>query len=79
MQRRTALYTLAALISGCAIFGCSALSYAAKPVTLRLGHPMAPSNNVTVGYEKFKELVEAKSKGKIKIRIFGNAQWAVTA
>ena len=32
-----------------------------KTLTLRLGHPMAPGNNVTVGYEKFKELVEKKS------------------
>ncbi len=45
-----------------------------KPVTLRLGHPMAPGNNVTVGYEKFKEILEKKSNGQIKIRIFGNTQ-----
>lgn len=37
---------------------------AEKPLTLRLGHPMAPGNNVTVGYEKFKELVEKKSNKK---------------
>lgn len=43
-----------------------------RPVTLRIGHPMAPGNNVTVGYEKFKELVEAKSKNNIRIQIFGN-------
>ena len=51
------------------------VSFAAdKPVTLRIGHPMAFGNNVTIGYEKFKELVEKNSDGKIKIRIFGNAQ-----
>lgn len=51
------------------------MSFAAeKPVTLRIGHPMAPGNNVTVGYEKFKELVEKKSDGKIRIQIFGNTQ-----
>ena len=38
----------------------------------RLGHPMAPGNNVTLGYEKFKELVEAKSEGRIQIDIHGN-------
>ncbi len=43
-----------------------------RPITLRLGHPMAPGNNVTVGYEKFKELVEAKSKNQIRVQIFGN-------
>lgn len=49
-------------------------AFADKPITLRLGHPMAPGNNVTVGYEKFKELVEQKSNKKIKIQIFGNCQ-----
>ncbi|GAB1409787.1 TRAP transporter substrate-binding protein [Desulfovibrionales bacterium] len=47
---------------------------AAKPVTLRIGHPMAPGNNVTLGLEKFKELVEAKSNKQIRIQIFGSAQ-----
>ena len=50
------------------------IAHAGKPLTLRLGHPMAPGNNVTVGYEKFKELVEEKSDKKIRIQIFGNAQ-----
>ena len=49
-------------------------AFAEKPLTLRLGHPMAPGNNVTVGYEKFKELVEQKSNKKIRIQIFGNCQ-----
>lgn len=39
----------------------------------RLGHPMAPGNNVTVGYEKFKEIVEEKSDGKIIVEIFDSA------
>lgn len=43
-----------------------------KTITIRLAHPMAPGNNVTLGYEKFKELVEQKSGGKVKIQIYGN-------
>lgn len=39
----------------------------------RIGHPMAPGNNVTVGYEKFKEIVEAKSNGRIQIEIYDSA------
>ena len=46
----------------------------ARPLKLRLGHPMAPGNNVTLGYEKFAELVKQKSKGQITIQIFPNAQ-----
>ena len=57
---------------GLSLFSQDAL--AEKPLTLRLGHPMAPGNNVTVGYEKFKELVEQKSNKKIRIQIFGNCQ-----
>jgi tripartite ATP-independent transporter DctP family solute receptor len=45
----------------------------AKNITLRLGHPMAPGNNVTVGYEKLKELIEERSGGKVKVQLFGNA------
>jgi len=56
------------------MLGCVGTAEAGKPLTLRIGHPMAPGNNVTVGYEKFKELVEAKSDKKIKIQIFGSAQ-----
>ncbi len=40
---------------------------------LRIGHPMAPGNNVTVGYEKFKEIVEAKSGGRIVVEIYDSA------
>ncbi len=43
-----------------------------KTITIRLAHPMAPGNNVTLGYEKFKEIVEKKSNGKVKIQIHGN-------
>ena len=56
------------------LMGAYAPAEAARPLTLRLGHPMAPGNNVTVGYEKFAALVKEKSGGKIKIQIFPNCQ-----
>ena len=43
-----------------------------ETIKIRLGHPMAPGNNVTLGYEKFKELVEAKSNGGIEIQLYGS-------
>lgn len=73
VMRKLALAS-ALLLAGGIFLGSSPAAYADKPLTLRIGHPMAPGNNVTVGYEKFKELVEKKSGGKIKIQIFGNAQ-----
>ncbi len=73
-MKKTGIFMSAALLASCVLFGMSDNAYAERPLRLRLGHPMAPNNNVTLGYEKFKELVEQKSNGKIKIRIFGNAQ-----
>jgi tripartite ATP-independent transporter DctP family solute receptor len=49
-----------------------AQAHAAKRINIRLAHPMAPGNNVTVGYEKFKELVAEKSNGRVRIQLFGN-------
>ena len=44
------LYTVAALLaSSCMVLGMANNARAEKPLTLRLGHPMAPGNNVTVG------------------------------
>lgn len=62
------------MLAGIVMLGTAGTVWAEKPLTLRLGHPMAPGNNVTLGYEKFKELVEKKSEKKIRIQIFGNAQ-----
>ncbi len=62
----------ATLIAVGMVFGASA-AVQAKKLTLRLGHPMAPGNNVTLGYEKLKELIEERSEGKIKVQLFGNA------
>ena len=41
-----------------------------EPLNIRLAHTNAPGNSVTLGYEKFKELVEEKSDGSITIQIF---------
>lgn len=73
-MKKLAVFAGVSLFAGVMLFTPLHSAVAAKPVTLRLGHPMAPGNNVTVGYEKFKELVEDKSQGQIRIRIFGNAQ-----
>jgi tripartite ATP-independent transporter DctP family solute receptor len=53
------------------VFCLSGSAYA-KKLTLRLAHPMAPGNNVTLGYEKFKEILEQKSGGEIRVKLFPN-------
>ena len=61
-----------AAIACIAMLAAGSYAEAAKRITIRLAHPMAPGNNVTLGYEKFKEIVEAKSNGKVRIQLFGN-------
>lgn len=74
-MKMTSLLKISLVALGLVTLGLQGAALAAgKPVTLRIGHPMAPGNNVTVGYEKFKELVEAKSNKAIRIQIFGNTQ-----
>lgn len=64
-------FIVALLVTG--MIAGTAASAQARKLTLRLGHPMAPGNNVTLGYEKFQELVKERSGGKIRIQLFGNA------
>ena len=73
-MRKISTLLACAAVTCCALLGAQGVALAEKPLTLRIGHPMAPGNNVTVGYEKFKELVEQKSGKKIRIQIFGNCQ-----
>lgn len=63
---------LAAFLAAGLTMGIAA-SAQAKKITLRLGHPMAPGNNVTLGYEKLKQLIEERTDGKVKVQLFGNA------
>ncbi len=72
MKKALAIFACGALLGGLALGSTPA--NAAKPLTLRIGHPMAPGNNVTLGYEKLKEILEKKSGGKIKLQIHGNCQ-----
>ena len=74
MNRRTVLMSLTAMAAFGMVCGFNAADANARPLQLRLGHPMAPGNNVTVGYEKFAELVAKKSNKQIEIKIIGNCQ-----
>ena len=83
MKRKLVKLSLLLLVSlvALAFTGCGSKSGATTAPTegaakekfvIRLAHPMAPGNNVTVGYDKFKEIVEQKSNGRVEVKIFGN-------
>lgn len=42
--------------------------------TIKLGHLLEPSSHWQKGAEKFKEIVEAKSSGRLKVEIYPSAQ-----
>lgn len=52
--------------------------FAAAPawgaVTLKAGHVLAPVHPYHVGMEKFAELVDAKTKGEVKVEVYHSAQ-----
>jgi len=79
MKRKLVSLLLVLSLAALTLIGCGSNSGDkadtgdAKKIVIRLAHPMAPGNNVTVGYEKFKEIVEQKSNGRVEIKIFGNA------
>ena len=72
-EKITALLLTIAILIGLAMILGSSKTSQEENYTLRLAHPMAPGNNVTLGYEKFKELIEERSNGKVHIQLFGNS------
>ena len=71
-KKANALLTI--LLVCCLLAGCKIGNQKDGGILrIRLAHPMAPGNNVTIGYEKFKELVEKKSNGTVQIQLYGSS------
>lgn len=51
----------------------AAEKYTGKTIKLRLACASPTGTNMLVGFQKFADIVEAKSEGKVKIKVFGNA------
>ena len=48
-------------------------AYDGPKFSFRVAHTTPPGNHITLAFEKFKELVEKKSDGRISVQIFPNA------
>ncbi|RYD05904.1 hypothetical protein N752_06580 [Desulforamulus aquiferis] len=79
MRKKLAVLVALVVVFSLALVGCGSSEKSqeqgadeGKKITIRLAHPMAPGNNVTVGYEKFKEIVEQKSNGQVEVQLYGN-------
>jgi C4-dicarboxylate-binding protein DctP len=64
---------LALALATSAVFAAGA-AFAQTPIVIKFSHVVAPDTPKGKAAEKFKELAEAKLKGKVKIEIYPNSQ-----
>ena len=58
---------------GVALTSPAFAAYDGPKFSFRVAHTTPPGNHITLAFEKFKELVEKKSDGRISVQIFPNA------
>jgi len=66
--------SLATLLSGCGGSKAQTDTKSTEKFTLKLGHIVNTDNSWHKGAEKFKEIVEAKSNGRIEVKLYPNSQ-----
>lgn len=71
LTRRTFLGSAA--VAG-AVLGAPAIVRAAKTTTFRMGHAMPPGHPYHLGLVKFKEEIEARTNGAIKVQVYPSGQ-----
>src|SRR5260221_6009577 len=69
--RRTALHTLAGMAALAAV---PSVTLAQAPIIIKFSHVVAPDTPKGKGAQKFKELAEERTKGKVKIELYPNSQ-----
>lgn len=82
MKKRVALILLIVMILSLTACGTNGNSEPAKPasnetvkeIVLKAGHSVAPTHPYHLGLEKFAQLINERTNGKIKIEIFHSAQ-----
>ena len=60
-------------LAGVALASPAFAAYDGPKFSFRVAHTTPPGNHITLAFEKFKELVEKKSDGRISVQIFPNA------
>lgn len=69
LKRRTLLAASALAFAAPAV-----LAQAANPIVIKFSHVVAPDTPKGKGAQRFKELVEERSKGAIKVEVYPNSQ-----
>jgi TRAP-type transport system periplasmic protein len=71
---RRGLIRFGAAASTMSVLGIGTTGQAADAITMRVGSDSPPGDQHTVALNKFKEIVEAKTGGRISVKIFPSAQ-----
>jgi C4-dicarboxylate-binding protein DctP len=71
IPRRFVLNALAALAASTTL---ASASFAQAPIVIKFSHVVAPDTPKGKGAQRFKELVEQRSGGKIKVEVYPNSQ-----
>jgi len=70
----TGLSTTLSATLAAALLSVSAVSLAADPIIIKFSHVVAPSTPKGKGAERFKELAERYTDGKVKVEVYPNSQ-----
>ncbi len=62
------------LVAAAALFASPAQAQAQAPIIIKFSHVVAPDTPKGKGADRFKQLVEERSKGKIKVEVYPNSQ-----
>lgn len=75
MRKLTLASTLGAAVAAVAALGIAAGTAAAQsPITIKFSHVVAPQTPKGKAAEKFKELAEKYTEGKVKVEVYPNSQ-----
>jgi C4-dicarboxylate-binding protein DctP len=74
VNRRTVLAAGAAGAAGAALGLGPLRAFAQSPIVIKFSHVVAPDTPKGKGAQRFKELVEERSKGAIKVEVYPNSQ-----
>lgn len=74
MKRTKMKWLLVLVLAGIVLGWATAPAFAVDKIILRLGHNGNVQHMMHIGFEKFKEVIEAETKGAIEVQIFPNSQ-----
>ena len=73
-DRLTRRLTLAAALAAASLFLAPLAARAEAPIVIKFSHVVAPDTPKGKGADRFKQLVEERSKGRIKVEVYPNSQ-----